>query len=91
MDTNGALYLEGADNSKVGLNHNFAADAISSGQALKIDFNLSVGGGGTTAAEGVSFAVGNNAIAELRLCGKQVFLFFLAGAQTGTKQYAAGS
>jgi hypothetical protein len=87
----GALYLEGADNSKVGLNHNFAANANSLGQALKIDFNLSVGGGGTTAAEGVSFAVGNNAIASYNSVGNKFSSFFLAGGQTGTKQYAAGS
>jgi hypothetical protein len=87
----GNLYLEGADNSKVGLNHNFAADAISSGLALKIDFNLSVGGGGNTAAEGVSFAVGNSAIADYDAAGNKFSSFFLAGAQTGTRQYAAGS
>jgi hypothetical protein len=87
----GTLYLEGADNTKVGLNHNFAANANSLGQALKIDFNLSVGGGGTTTAEGVSFAVGNNAIADYDSAGNGFSSFFLAGAQTGTRQYAAGT
>jgi hypothetical protein len=87
----GALYLEGADNSKVGLNHNFATDAISSNQALRIDFNLSVGGGGTTTAEGVSFGVGSAAIADYDSAGNMFSSFFLAGAQTGTRQYAAGS
>jgi hypothetical protein len=86
----GALYLEGADNSKVGLNHNFAANANSLGQALRIDFNLAVGGGGITTAEGVSFAVGNNAIADYDAAGNKFSSFFLAGGQTGTRQYAAG-
>jgi len=87
----GALYLEGADNSKVGLNHNFAANANSLGQALKIDFNLSVGGGGNTTAEGVSFTVGDNPIADYDAAGSKFSSFFLAGNQTGTRQYAGGT
>lgn len=85
-----ALYIEGADNSKIGLNHNFALNANSLNQALKIDFNLIVGGGGTTMEEGVSFALGNNAIADYNSAGNMFSSFFLAGGQTGTRQYAAG-
>jgi hypothetical protein len=87
----GTLYIEGADNSKIGLNHNFATNANALDLALKIDFNLSVGGGGTTTAEGVSFGIGNNAIADYESTGNMFSSFFLAGNQTGTKQYAAGN
>lgn len=87
----GALYIEGADNSKIGLNHNFATNANALDLALKIDFTLSVGGGGTTTAEGVSFGIGNAAIADYDATGNMFSSFFLAGNQTGTRQYAAGN
>jgi len=87
----GTLYIEGADNSKIGLNHNFATNANALDLALKIDFTLSVGGGGTTTAEGVSFGIGNNAIADYDATGNMFSSFFLAGNQTGTRQYAAGN
>jgi MYXO-CTERM domain-containing protein len=87
----GTLYIEGADNSKIGLNHNFATNANDLDLALKIDFTLSVGGGGTTTAEGVSFGIGNAAIADYDATGNMFSSFFLAGNQTGTRQYAAGN
>ena len=87
----GTLYIEGADNSKIGLNHNFATNANALDLALKIDFTLSVGGGGTSSTDGVSFGIGNNAIADYDATGNMFSSFFLAGAQTGTRQYAAGS
>jgi hypothetical protein len=83
----GALYLEGADNSKVGLNHNFATNAISSGQALKIDFTLTVGSN-ETSGEGVSFALGNSALADYDSTGNKFSSFFSTNGQTG---YAAGT
>ena len=87
----GRLYIEGFDNSKVGLNHNFATNANALDLALKIDFNLSVGGGGTSSTDGVSFGIGNAAIADYDATGNMFSSFFLAGNQTGTRQYAAGN
>lgn len=87
----GTLYIEGADNSKIGLNYNFAAIANNLNQALRIDFNLAVGGGGNTTAEGVSFGIGNSALADYDATGNMFSSLFLAGNQTGTRQYAAGT